>query len=104
MQVIALRGLLFETADTDELNYRKRLRDATLQAIGSSRFAIYHHVVRRRVETSLAPSLSRVITPMDGVKLGEGNTVELAKPVELEPSVICVTGPVVAFGPRSVMA
>ena len=40
MQVIALRGLLFETADTEEINYRKRLRDAMLQAIGSSRFAL----------------------------------------------------------------
>ncbi|WP_324749264.1 VirB4 family type IV secretion/conjugal transfer ATPase [Sphingomonas sp. LY54] len=49
MQVIHVRGLLFETADTDELNYRKRLRDATLQAIGSSRFALYHHIVRRRI-------------------------------------------------------
>jgi len=53
MQVIQLRGLLFETADTDEINYRKRLRDAMLQAIGSSRFAIYHHVIRRRVEAGL---------------------------------------------------
>ena len=53
MQVVHLRGLLFETADTDELNYRKRLRDAMLQAIGSSHFAIYHHIVRRRVEVSL---------------------------------------------------
>jgi type IV secretion system protein VirB4 len=54
MQVIHLRGLLFETADTEELNYRKRLRDATLQAIGSSRFAVYHHVVRRRIEAGLS--------------------------------------------------
>ena len=53
MQVVQLRGLLFETADTDELNYRKRLRDTMLQAIGSSRFAIYHHIVRRRVEPLL---------------------------------------------------
>jgi type IV secretion system protein VirB4 len=53
MQVIALRGLLFETADTEEINYRKRLRDAMLQAIGSSRFAIYHHIVRRRVDVGL---------------------------------------------------
>ena len=49
MQVIALDGLLFETADTDDLNYRKVLRDAMLQAIGSSRFALYHHVIRSRV-------------------------------------------------------
>ncbi|WP_174275581.1 VirB4 family type IV secretion/conjugal transfer ATPase [uncultured Sphingomonas sp.] len=54
MQTIHLRGLLFETADTDELNYRKRLRDAVLQAIGSSRFAIYHHIVRRRVDMGQA--------------------------------------------------
>jgi type IV secretion system protein VirB4 len=54
MQMIHLRGLLFETADTDELNYRKRLRDAMLQAIGSSRFAIYHHVVRRRIDVALS--------------------------------------------------
>lgn len=53
MQVIQLRGLLFETADTDEINYRKRLRDATLQAIGSSEFAIYHHVLRRETAIQL---------------------------------------------------
>jgi type IV secretion system protein VirB4 len=54
MQVIHLRGLLFETADTDEINYRKRLRDAMLQSIGSSRFALYHHIVRRRIEVELS--------------------------------------------------
>ncbi|WP_203085824.1 hypothetical protein, partial [Escherichia coli] len=42
LQVVHLRGLLFETADTEELNYRKRLRDAMLQSIGSSRFAVYY--------------------------------------------------------------
>jgi type IV secretion system protein VirB4 len=53
MQVIQVRGLLFETADTDEINYRKQLRDAALQAIGSSRYAICHHIVRREAEISL---------------------------------------------------
>ncbi len=53
MQFIHLRGLLFETADTDEINYRKRLRDAMLQSIGSSRFALYHHIVRRQVDVAL---------------------------------------------------
>jgi type IV secretion system protein VirB4 len=53
LQVIHLRGLLFETANTDELNYRKRLRDAMLQAVGSSQFALYHHVVRRRVDVAM---------------------------------------------------
>ena len=58
MQVIHLRGLLFETADTDEINYRKRLRDAMLQAVGSSRFALYHHIVRRRIEPELSADYS----------------------------------------------
>jgi type IV secretion system protein VirB4 len=35
-------------------NYRKRLRDAMLQAVGSSRFALYHHIVRRRIEPELS--------------------------------------------------
>jgi type IV secretion system protein VirB4 len=53
MQVLTLDGLLFETADSEEINYRKVLRDAMLQAIGTSRFALYHHIVRRRVEPQL---------------------------------------------------
>jgi type IV secretion system protein VirB4 len=53
MQTIHLGGLLFETADTDELNYRADLRDAMMRAIGNSQFAIYHHVVRRKAEASL---------------------------------------------------
>ncbi|MDJ0643826.1 MAG: VirB4 family type IV secretion/conjugal transfer ATPase [Erythrobacter sp.] len=55
MQTIKLGGLLFETADSDELNYRSGLRDAMLRTLGSSRFAVYHHVVRRRAEASLQP-------------------------------------------------
>ena len=53
MQSIRLGGLLFETADTDELNYRAGLRDAMLRTLGSSRFAVYQHVVRRPAPTSL---------------------------------------------------
>ncbi len=53
-QTLHLRGLLFETADAQELNYRKILRDSMLQAVGSSRFALYHHVVRRQVDVELA--------------------------------------------------
>lgn len=53
MQTISLGGLLFETADTDELNYRADLRDAMLRTITSSRFAVYHHVVRRRADAVL---------------------------------------------------
>lgn len=57
IQVIRLRGLLFETADTEELNYRKMLREATLMALGSSRFAIYHHVLRHQVNPLLGAAM-----------------------------------------------
>lgn len=49
VQCIKLDGLLFETADSDELNYRASLRAALLRAIGSSRLAVYHHLIRREV-------------------------------------------------------
>ena len=74
MQVIHLRGLLFETADSDEINYRKRLREAALQAIGSSRYAIYYHVIRREAELSLeadyADDFSRDLHVRWGERLG----------------------------------
>lgn len=54
LQFIQLRGLLSETADSDEINYRKQLRDAALQAIGSSRYALYHHIIRREAEVAMA--------------------------------------------------
>lgn len=53
MQTIRLGGLMFETADTVELNYRAALRASMLRALESSRFALYHHVIRRKAETVL---------------------------------------------------
>ncbi|HWX90434.1 MAG TPA: VirB4 family type IV secretion system protein, partial [Rhizomicrobium sp.] len=51
VQTIHLRGFPFETASDDELNYRKAMRETLLRGAASSRLAIYHHVVRRRVNT-----------------------------------------------------
>ena len=53
MQSIYLEGFAFETADTDEVNHRQIVRAAALRAIGSSRFVVYHHIIRRRVSVSL---------------------------------------------------
>ncbi|MGN6425127.1 MAG: VirB4 family type IV secretion/conjugal transfer ATPase [Asticcacaulis sp.] len=53
MQTIHLEGFAFETADTDEVNHRQIVRAAALRAIGSSRFVLYHHIVRRRVSVGL---------------------------------------------------
>jgi type IV secretion system protein VirB4 len=58
LQVIHLTGLPFETADTDQLNYRKSIRDTMLRALGGSRFAVYHHVVRREVQPDLGGSFA----------------------------------------------
>jgi type IV secretion system protein VirB4 len=49
IQVIHLAGLPFETADSEELNYRKAVRDVMLRALASSHFAVYHHIIRRQV-------------------------------------------------------
>ena len=53
LQVLKLDGLAFETADTTELNYRKAVRDTMLRGVANSRFAVYHHVVRREVRPEL---------------------------------------------------
>jgi type IV secretion system protein VirB4 len=54
MQFIRVAGLPFETADSEELNYRADLRDAMLRALGSSRFAVTHHILRRRIDPDLS--------------------------------------------------
>ncbi len=53
LQVVRLDGFPFETADTDELNYRKTVRDTLLRGLADSRFALYHHVVRRETRPVL---------------------------------------------------
>ncbi|MHB8285853.1 MAG: VirB4 family type IV secretion/conjugal transfer ATPase, partial [Caulobacteraceae bacterium] len=53
IQVVHLAGYPFETADTEELNYRKTVRDTMLRGVANSRFALYHHVVRREVQPEL---------------------------------------------------
>jgi len=49
VQSLHLAGFPFETAPDEELNYRKAIRETVLRGAASSRLAIYHHVVRRRV-------------------------------------------------------
>ena len=65
MQFIHLGGFPFETADTDELNYRKSVRETVLRGVASSRFALYHHIVRRettpRMTGAFADPFSRAL-------------------------------------------
>lgn len=54
IQTLHLAGFPFETAPDDELNYRKAIRETVLRGAASSRLALYHHVVRRRVTPAFA--------------------------------------------------
>ena len=56
MQSLYLEGFAFETADTEEVNHRQFIRAAALRAIGSSRFVLYHHIIRRKVSVGLNAS------------------------------------------------
>ncbi len=62
IQVIRLAGLSFETRTDDELNYRKAVRETVLRGAAGSRLAVYHHVVRRRVEPNLTGSFRSPFT------------------------------------------
>ncbi len=53
MQSLYLEGFAFETADTEDVNHRQIIRAAALRAIGSSRFVLYHHIIRRKVSVGL---------------------------------------------------
>lgn len=53
LQAVGLDGLLFETQESDQLNYRKVLRDGVLRSLATSRHALYHHIVRREVQPGL---------------------------------------------------
>lgn len=48
IQVIKLEGIPFETALTSELNHKKEIRASMLKGISNSRFALYHHIIRRK--------------------------------------------------------
>ena len=54
MQCLHLAGFPFETADTCDLNHMQATRDAALRAVGSSSYVVHHHILRRRVDVSLA--------------------------------------------------
>lgn len=48
LQVLHLGGLPFDTADADELDLFKRIRNQLWKTFSTSNLAVYHHLVRRR--------------------------------------------------------
>lgn len=55
VQVLHISGFPFETASDEELNYRKSVRETVLRSAATSRLALWHHVVRRRVTPEFPP-------------------------------------------------
>ena len=55
VQTLHIEGFPFETASDEELNYRKAVRETVLRSAATSRLALWHHVVRRRVTPDFPP-------------------------------------------------
>ncbi|MCH8072320.1 MAG: VirB4 family type IV secretion/conjugal transfer ATPase [Proteobacteria bacterium] len=64
-QVIALDGIAFETADQSTLNHLKGVRNTLWRSIASSRHALYHHVIRRKVNDYPSSNFSGFCKELD---------------------------------------
>lgn len=64
-QTIALDGIAFETADQSALNHLKTVRNTLWRSIASSRYALYHHVIRRKVNDYPASHYSGFCKDLD---------------------------------------
>ncbi len=53
LSILKLDGFCFETADMAEINARLATRNILLRGLGTSRFAVMTHIVRRAIEPSL---------------------------------------------------
>ncbi len=47
LKIIKIEGVPFETADEIDINQRKTVRATLLRGLSNSRFALYHHIIRR---------------------------------------------------------
>lgn len=48
LKIIKVEGMPFETADAIDINQRKNIRSTLLRGLSNSRFALYHHIIRRK--------------------------------------------------------
>lgn len=54
LQVIRLSGLPYQTMDQAEINARLANRNMSVRSLGSSRFALYATIIRRRISPNIA--------------------------------------------------
>lgn len=53
IQVIKVNGFSFETADDEDLDMRKNVRNSLYRSIASGNYALYFHTIRRRQAASI---------------------------------------------------
>src|SRR4051812_44675646 len=63
LQVIKLSGYSFETADDEDVDIRKSIRNLLLKGVGAGQIALYFHIVRRK---------QSVFEPDEEVKMPRG--------------------------------
>ena len=51
--VIKLSGIPFQTLDQEDINARLANRNTTVRSLGSSRFALYSTIIRRRIKSEI---------------------------------------------------
>ena len=51
LKIIKIEGMPFETADQIDINGRKNIRATLLRGLSNSRFALYHHIIRRKTSS-----------------------------------------------------
>jgi type IV secretion system protein VirB4 len=49
MQIIKVDGICVETADSEDIDHMKEMRATFLRGLSDSRFALYHHIIRREI-------------------------------------------------------
>lgn len=62
MMSLLVPGISFETADSAELNALAATRELMLRSTLDARFVLYHHVIRRRVQTELRGKFADPLT------------------------------------------
>ncbi len=55
LQILKIDGFAWETADQDQINQLAHERNTLLRGLGNSRFALYHHIIRREMSMSIYP-------------------------------------------------
>jgi len=77
LTALQVPGLLFETEDSEALNAHAATREVVLRSTLDSRFVLYHHVIRRKVEVELDSTfpdpLTRHIDARWKARLGSGS-------------------------------